>query len=455
MKRKSMLLVLGLLIGLLSACGGEEVNDYSECEEPGTEAENNPDAEKEPGAEVGESVYTVRIGVLNRGDSGLSLYYANEQSGMKSSLYEYPSDYEALSTELMAGNPEVDIYVFNSRMPLALLCRNMGYYCSLNESTVLTEHINGCFPGIRDAAVTDAGDYWMFPLSGDTDMVWYVPENMEKYGVEPEELETITGFMAVAERLQGQLKLEDCHFYVNTSFYFLDSFDTVYDLNYNDYDSGKVDFNTKTYRELADQLWTGWDLYGMPPVDSKHPLFWTDAYEASLTGEPLRADYNRANDITRTIFSFTPTFEYLRYNSLASKKRSTKALTGWRVMSVPKINSATDKTPMSLGFAIINPYSEHKKEAIAFLEAIAQNYKKTVREPNFLMQDISYYEEGYDVTLPAFQDLYNIYGNAAVAFGHSWDQSPEYYLLDYQHGLTSFDRAIERRQERATAELEE
>lgn len=416
-------------------------------------AESEPE-EVDPNSEIEETAYTIKIGVLNKSDTGLSLYDVNNQTGMKSEYYEYPMEYEALSVELMAGNPDVDIYVLGTYSPLALQCRNMGYYCALNESSELTDYINGCFSGIRDAAMTENGDIWMLPLSGQIKLTWYVPENMEKYGVQPEELETISGFLAVAERLQGQLKLDDCHFYVDYPLYFLESFDQVYDLNYNDYNTGKVDFDTPAYRELAYELWTGWYLYGMPPVENKHPLLWTSTYEASLTGETLSYAYRMEDDITRTIFKFGPSFMYLRNNDFSTLEKSTKTLTNWRALSCPKIN-VDDKTPMLLNFMIINPFSTHKAEAMSYLAAIAQNHQKTVSAPDIFQKDMSYYDGRFDTTLPGFQDLYNIFSDTAVLFSHSWDQGDEAYLLDYQRGLTTFDRAIKRRQERAVFEIME
>ena len=129
-------------------------------------------------------------------------------------------------------------------------------------------------------------------------------------------------------------------------------------------------------------------------------------------------------------------------------------LQGWRVVAFPKLQSDMEKETIALTYAFVNPYRKQPDAAIEYLEVLLENQTDVTTQPVFLREDMEYYEQYYDTSVLAFQDLYKIFKNADVFYGHSWDLSDD-YITEYQQGLIDLDGAIERRQKQAVTGLYE
>ena len=127
---------------------------------------------------------------------------------------------------------------------------------------------------------------------------------------------------------------------------------------------------------------------------------------------------------------------------------------GWRVLPFPSLQSMSEKKPIAVTYALVNPYSKQKEAATKYLEVILENQAKIVEMPVFFREDTEYYEPYYDTSIPAFKDIYEIFKEADVFYGHSWDLSDQ-YITEFQRGLITFDEAISRRQKQAITGLYE
>lgn len=377
--------------------------------------------------------------------------------GLRTKHIDQPFDLEALVTEMMAGNPDVDIYVLPYGWALTQRIRELGLYEPLNASGIISDYLEKCFGYIQDAATADNGDIWMMPLYESAKVTWYIPENMEKLGVKPEELKTLDGYIEVLERLQG--KMGEYHYY-NNGVLFFDECDSLYDMNYNNYETGEINFDTPLYRRMAEFFWPGWDRYGS--AEANHPLFFKLEQLGEVWMVRESPDFNRDTVIFKTVNTNDHLVKlddlgrggYL--NGAESKRREefTKLLEGWRVLPFPKLASDSEKGIVSMAYAFINPYSRQKEAALEYLEVILENQDAFVRMPSFFREDLEYYEPYYDTSMPVFQEIYEIFKNADVFCGHSWDLSDE-FVTEYQRGLITFDEAIKRRQKRAVTGLYE
>lgn len=363
-------------------------------------------------------------------------------SGLKTRFREQPVDMEVLVTELMAGNEEVDIYILSTACAVSLNCRDYGIYTPLNDSEILSRYLEGCFDQVQAAATAENGDIWMFPLYSYLYLTWYVPENMEKFGLTEENLDTLEHYLNTLEQMQGKL---GNYQYYNACNVFESYCDIQYDFVYNDAGHGQVNFRTEAYRSFAEKLWSGWERYqGI----AEHPLFYKreqdypDGNHMTL-GKTL--DFERSHVVFKT--------DYLG-NHLVETLSRNEALDGWRVMPAPKFADVSEQSASYMYYAVVNPYGKQKEAAIAWLETIAAKRTETLQNPVFYEEDISAYEGEYDTSLPAFQDLYEIAKDTGIWFAYSLDNSDD-YILEYQQGKITLDQAIERRQKRAEAGLYE
>ena len=385
------------------------------------------------------------------GLSTLSKYEIDTQkiksiSGFKTKLLDLPFGAETFAAELMAGNPEVDIYVVHTSSPVIQRIRELGLYVPLNDSEIITEHLSKCFGYVQEAAINENGDIWMIPLDEIATVTWYIPENMERFHVTAEDLGMLDDYMAVLERLHGKT---GAYRYYNNAAQFILWSDAHYDVNYNNFQAGVVNFDTELYRHVADTLWSGWVRHSS--ATANHPLFFSKYQESepdyALIGEG--PEFNRNIMIFKTCYTSEHLFPYGR-----TRQQTTRLLNGWRVMAAPRLADASEKNYLGISYAFVNPYSRQKEAAIEYLEVLAVNQSTVIEWPSFFREDIEYYEDMYDTSLPAFQDLYGIFRDSVIPAGYPQDSSDE-YITEYQQGLITFDEAIRRRQRAAEMGLYE
>ena len=226
--------------------------------------------------------------------------------------------------------------------------------------------------------------------------------------------------------------------------------DANYDMNYNNYETGEIDFDTESYRRFADFFWSGWDRYGS--AGANHPLFFKvqQQIQESVVTLGETPDFNRNSVIFKTI----DIGDHLTKMVKVGSNKCNELLEGWRVLPFPKFQSDSEKITVGVTYAFVNPYSKQQEAATEYLEVILENQTNIIERPVFFREDMEYYEQYYDTSILAFQDIYAIFKDADVFCGHSWDLSTE-YITEYQRGLISFDEAIERRQRRAVTGLYE
>ncbi len=386
------------------------------------------------------------IGVSTGGNLLWSADEVRHKSGMKTRVIEQSFDLEAIIADLMAGNPDVDIYVFPHGWALTPRVKEMGLYVPLGDSEIIRDYIGKCFGYVQNAATSKDGNIWMIPVYESCEATWYIPENMQRFHITPEELTMFDSYMAVLERLRDEVGK---YRYYNNAATFLVQCDSHYDVNYNNYETGEVNFNTELYRHISDVLWTGWERHGSE--EANHPLFFKVLQqtkdEVVTLGET--PDFDREFVIFKTI----SINQHLTGTRIGSNKFK-ELLQGWRVVPFPKLQSDIEKETIALTYAFVNPYSKQPDAAIEYLEVLLENQTDVTTQPMFLREDMEYYEQYYDTSVLAFQDLYEIFKNADVFYGHSWDLSDD-YITEYQQGLIDLDGAIERRQKQAVTGLYE
>lgn len=354
---------------------------------------------------IGDTIYT-----------SINTRAISSKCGISASIYEYPMYDEDIKLKLLAGDSDVDIYIFSSVRRTGIDIRRMGCYVPLTDEAILNKR-NQYFGYLRDYTVNDNGDIWCMPIYTATYATFYVPDNLKALGIEPEQLSTFDGYFSALETVKSQDRYK---FYGNT----LDFADTMtdrYNVNYS-----YLNFNNELFRNMFERIYSGWIIWSNPmDGTSEHPLFnnimMSDEWENKL----------KADNMAFTI-EYTPLLtEYIENPG------------DWCAMALPTLSSPDEKNPVSVEYAIINPFSEKKEAAEAYLGFIADNNLEYINRKSFLFKDKALYGDFADEMASCFDGLYELFENGAVHErvipmngGFRGD------VIAYQNGETTLDEYI-------------
>lgn len=319
---------------------------------------------------------------------------------------------EDIKLKLLAGDSDVDIYIFGSARRTGIDIRRMGCYVPLTDESIINER-GKYFDWLADYAVNDNGDIWCMPVRVLTDATFYVPENLEKLNITTEELATFDGYFSVLEKVNAQDRYK---FNANT-LDFADNVTERYNVNYS-----YLNYNNETFRNLFERIYSNWVIWSNPEEGkSEHPLF---QRVDNAPWEPLEAE-NMAFTIVST----------------SSMEDDLDDLNNWHAMALPTISSPDEKNPVCVFYAIINPFSKKKEAAEAYLGFIAENDLKFLRYKSLLFKDKALYGDFADTV--CFDGLYKLFENGAIyekrietAKGFRED------VIAYQMGETTLDEYI-------------
>lgn len=366
--------------------------------------------------------------VALKGTLALDTLVIEETTGLKTRIEPNAMHSEEFLLEIMAGNPEVDIYILNVSDKVALALKEKGIYVPLNDSVKINEYKEACFPYIAEEMVTETGDIWMLPCRVSAACIWYVEENMKKFGISTEEFQTVDSFFALSKEMKKKLAGTEYRCYVESPANFGNAMRAQYDAVYCDFENGIVNYRTEEFRSFFQEQWSNWVIYSKNPV---HPFL-----EGTLneTGYDLLSEHPKFST-KRVVYKWSYPSAHFEYG----------AWEGWRVAPEPRISEKIEGNNVNMIGMVVNPYSEQKELAVAYLEAIAENPMKAFAGSNdfpFLFEDMSMYEECYDVMLPAVQDMYRLFQNgylSSVSYPY-----PDNFILEYQEGRLTLEEALEK-----------
>ena len=350
-----------------------------------------------------------------------------EATGLRTELKNI-EDNDAFLADLMAGNPDVDIFmvsITDARF------RREGLYEPLNSSSVIQAYQNACFPYISEGMQTGSGDIWMLPVAVGMDCTWYVEENLEKFGVDPERLRTMDSFLELSKEMKK--RLPGTGYYTYATVQSLGNlWSDQYTRVYCDVPQGVVNYKTDLYRSFFDAVWSGWNIYAQAP---EHPYIERQRAE-EFDGMVYDAPYYHPE---KMLYKYDGVGQHLEYGGLE----------GWRVMPAPKFSEEVQGDEVRGVALVLNPHSRQKELAMAYLEAVARDpvgIYESQWYTSFLFSDRSVYRESYDVGLPAFQDLYELFAGGTV---NPYPSGYPYYFMivdEYQTGRLTLDEALDKLQ---------
>lgn len=374
---------------------------------------------------------TIKIAAI---DNSYNFYNVNKIGNIKAELYE--DRFDNYKTELLAGDDNFDIYILNySDLDVQELMK-AGYFVPLNSSLIISDYCDKCFDYVEEAVTAENGDIFALPLTISTNVVWYVPENFEKNGLNVADLDDLEHYMQLSVKSR-EYDEQGITSYAGSFVAWLDMQYAVY---FNDYSNGIVNFKTDFYYDFFEKMWKGWFVY----QNSTHPML-NEAMEDE--------DYNyyKADSVTvkndRVLFVA---------DLLWNEDITLHAEEGWRVKGMPKLSEKCNQNLVSGVCAMINPASKNKELAMAYLETIAANPscainlytdlffedKSVYENRRYFMKDANaVYEYTYDMSSSVMSDLYDIFKNGRIAYTTT---SNLYNIADdYQNGRYTLEEAVD------------
>ncbi|MDE6733248.1 MAG: ABC transporter substrate-binding protein [Oscillospiraceae bacterium] len=311
----------------------------------------------------------------------------SSECGISASIYEFPMYDDEIKLKLLAGDSDVDIYLFSSGRRTGIDIRKMGCYVPLTDESILSER-SQYFDWLADYTVNDNGEIWCVPIYTSSYATFYVPENLEALGIRAEDLATFDGYFSALETVKKQ----NNYIFYGTTLDFADTMDERYKANYS-----LFDYNNETYRNMFERIYSDWLIWSDPNEGkAEHPLF-NNIMSSPDPFQKLDAD-NMAFEI-----DYSTTF----YEDISNPN-------DWRAMPLPTISSLDEKNPIIVDYAIINPFSKKKEAAEAYLGFIAKNNLKFRRDKSFLYKDKALCGDLQSLTGSCFDGLFDMTENGTV-----------------------------------------
>ena len=355
--------------------------------------------------------------------------YAN--SGIITVYIDKPHGWDELlefNTSILAGDDSVDIYVFFLQNDISRSILAQGRYVPLTDSGSISGYLDQCFDWVGDAARAPNGDIWMLPIYFNMPILWYNPENFERFGLTPDSVALYDDYLNTVERLNLESGGYTTHAtYVDSM---ANNWFKQYEHTYNDYANGVVAFKTDVFSKYFETMWTGYVRYSDDFAKIHHPILQQN-YEYPFKSEDID---NFDVDYGRIIFSV----EYMpNHNEIFVTD-----LYNWRALPMPRLTSEVERNYSICTYAVVNPNSKNKELAVAYLEAAASNMLSAINKPVFVQESLSNYDGYFDMSVPIYRDVHDIFRDGA-ATSLIYEESDSIVVEEYQNGRISLEEAID------------
>ena len=367
------------------------------------------------------------------------------RSGITAVYLDQPfteDEYIEFLASIMAGDDTVDIYILWAEIEVSHAMRTQGGFVPLTQSDIITSYLNSTFDWVREIATAPDGEIWMLPLFFEAPILWYVPENFANFDLTPADLAYFYDYLETVAQL-NLIKDEYVTLITNIddlAFHLLNQYNIVF--NY--LEEGILTFDSSAFAQLFDNIYGGFNRIDSNPARSHHPVLQYDHatfVEGRWTSNPLNIDTNRV------IFSLEPLTPRFTVDAVG--------IANWRALPMPRISPDVTHNYVYTMAAIINPASNNQEFALAFLEAAAYDMLTAINRPVFVIEDPAAFEGHFDMTIPVFQDLHNIFREAAT-LGQNFPTAEIVPVAnEFQADRISLAEAVEEIQRRAEFWLHE
>lgn len=283
-------------------------------------------------------VEKVSLRIVGLLDSGIMTGYATSHPNINISSEYNATDFLSIQQSIISGDTNIDIFIINSNISYSAV-REKSYVSSLGTSTVLMERYNQFFPAIKDILVRD-GDLVAYPASIMIDN-WTVNATQWQsigLGDYPTTVDDLFDLLLLWE--SDYADEYPNYALLQTAFGFkgMVSFVIQQYILENEIEGQAVDFNSEQLRQTLTWLLEHRELFTRNTDDCIQLIMPYSQYYGS-----------GYNDSDKVVSIMPPSISH----------------------------ESSGKVTATLELFILNPRSNHKQEAIDFLEYYAEHMKTT------------------------------------------------------------------------------
>ncbi len=290
------------------------------------------------------------------------------------------------SLTVLSLDKNYDMVMLDSNESCASEIKSKGSFYPLNDIPGVKEYIDGCFPGLKEAATDENGDIWMLPVSVDVPVIRYNVKNCAEKGISFSS--DLSDFISNINKA-----------YDYPEYFFCESYTVVRSM-LTSYLSENDSFDTDVFRNIAGIIRKNYFNKALRNDSKVSSAFSNKMF---IDEEPWLPDSELYKEIyDKALFALTP---YLsdQKNSIGDEN-----LLAAPIPTVNGVNSAF------CTFISVNPNSEHLEETLLFIEKTVSRFAN--KKNGFTMADRTLYNDD-----PYTWSLYDIYANSKVFFTVPWE----------------------------------
>lgn len=286
---------------------------------------------------------------------------------------------------MMNRSSDVDIYCLSVDSAEYEAVYSRGYMAELTESEELSAFIDSLYPFAREACVKD-GELLGVPVEFYVDSMGYDPEAFARLGLTEEDVpttwqaffESLEPLAAKVAEVEGMTLFDGFEDYGSARYMLLDTMIASY-MAYISQPGSELAFDTEAFRGALNACEAvDWTALGLAEPEDMNGYSWTSSSGES-THDALFSSYGNP---TAETYAVQGSFQPLPLGFDGSRQLSAQ-------MTV----------------AFVNPFSQHREEAIAFLEAVAREMEPLLKIQLCPEENEPVKNPSYDTMLAAYDQM--------------------------------------------------
>ena len=286
---------------------------------------------------------------------------------------------------MMNRSSDVDIYCLGVDSAEYEAVYSRGYMAELTESEEISAFIDSLYPFAREACVKD-GELLGVPVEFYANSMGYDPEAFARLGLTEEDVpttwqaffESLEPLAAKVAEVEGMTLFDGFEDYGSARFMLLDTMLASY-MAYISQPGSELAFDTEAFRGALNACEAvDWTALGLAEPEDMNGYSWTSSSGES-THDALFSSYGNPTAETYAVQgSFQP---------------------------LPLGFDGTPQLSAQMTVAFVNPFSQHREEAIAFLEAVAREMEPLLKIQLCPEENEPVKNPSYDTMLAAYDQM--------------------------------------------------
>ena len=322
---------------------------------------------------------------------------------------------------MMNRSSDVDIYCLSVDSAEYEAVYSRGYMAELTESEELSAFIDSIYPFAREACVKD-GELLGVPVEFYVSSMGYDPEAFARLGLTEEDVpttwqaffESLEPLAAKVAEVEGMTLFDGFEDYGSARFMLLDTMLASY-MAYISQPGSELAFDTEAFRGALNACEAvDWTALGLAEPEDMDGYSWTSS-SGDSTHNALFSSYGNP---TADTYAVQGAFQPLPLGFDGDRQLSAQ-------MTV----------------AFVNPFSEHREEAVAFLEAVAREMEPLLKIQHCPEENEPVKNPDYETTLAAYdQSIADAQAQLDAAETDAEKQAYAAILAEYEKAREQFFR---------------